>query len=397
MIQQLWTACKQGMEIEDTIRTYFNQGFSNPEILGLLVSVHNYTIGMRTLKRWLKRMGLKRAKWNSESPLEEIVGAIFQEIEGSVGSFSGYRDMLMRLRVKHKLSVRRDTVMVAMREIDPEGVSLRRRHRLKRRRYTTPGPNFLWHIDGWDKLKPYGFCVHGCTDGFSRKILWLEVASTNKNPAVCLTFFLETVSQLKGVPKMVRMDKGTENVLMADIQTLLRMLNSDAANETCVIMGKSSANQRIEAYWSKLRRGGGGWWMNYFKDLRDSGIFDDTDPVQCECLRFCFMPVLRKELAQIAQMWNTKNIHVGKNSELNGGKPDIMFLLPEAYGAKNNLVSVNEEEVVNCKQIYAQQAPDYSPEFAEIIQLLNISMEAPADTQQALDKFKRITQLLKHV
>ena len=27
------------------------------------------------------------------------------------------------------------------------------------------GPNFLWHCDGYDKLKPYGLCIHGCIDG----------------------------------------------------------------------------------------------------------------------------------------------------------------------------------------------------------------------------------------
>ena len=33
----------------------------------------------------------------------------------------------------------------------------------------------MWHIDGWDKLKPYGFAVHGAMDGYSRKLLWLKV------------------------------------------------------------------------------------------------------------------------------------------------------------------------------------------------------------------------------
>ena len=27
------------------------------------------------------------------------------------------------------------------------------------------GPNFLGHIDGYDKLKAYGFAIHGCIDG----------------------------------------------------------------------------------------------------------------------------------------------------------------------------------------------------------------------------------------
>ena len=79
------------------------------------------------------------------------------EMERSVDSFVGYREMTKRLRKKHNLVVRRDTIMRAMRVIDPDGVNARKRRRLKRHQYNTPGPNFLCHIDGWDKLKPYGF------------------------------------------------------------------------------------------------------------------------------------------------------------------------------------------------------------------------------------------------
>ena len=27
------------------------------------------------------------------------------------------------------------------------------------------GPDFVWHMDGYDKLKPFGFCIHECIDG----------------------------------------------------------------------------------------------------------------------------------------------------------------------------------------------------------------------------------------
>ena len=35
----------------------------------------------------------------------------------------------------------------------------------------------LFHI-GYDKLKPYGFPIHGAIDGYSRKILLLELSPT---------------------------------------------------------------------------------------------------------------------------------------------------------------------------------------------------------------------------
>ena len=70
--------------------------------------------------------------------------------------------------------------MKILKHINPEDSMLRKRHRLQRRVYHNKinncvhylhflfckqGPNYLWHIDGYDKWKPYGFAIHGCIDG----------------------------------------------------------------------------------------------------------------------------------------------------------------------------------------------------------------------------------------
>ena len=60
------------------------------------------------------------------------------------------------------------SVRLDRRFIDENAVNLRKRRRLRRRSYANPGTNFRWHIDGYDKLKPYGFPIHGAIDGFSR-------------------------------------------------------------------------------------------------------------------------------------------------------------------------------------------------------------------------------------
>lgn len=70
------------------------------------------------------------------------------------------------------------------------------------------GPNYCWHIDGYDKLKPYGFPVHACIGGFSRNVLWLKVIGSNNNPVV-------VVRENGGCPTKVRSDCGTENGLLA--------------------------------------------------------------------------------------------------------------------------------------------------------------------------------------
>ena len=46
---------------------------------------------------------------------------------------------------------------------------------LRRRKYISSGPSAVWHADGYGKLKPYGFPIHGAIDGFSRRVLWLNI------------------------------------------------------------------------------------------------------------------------------------------------------------------------------------------------------------------------------
>ena len=59
----------------------------------------------------------------------------------------------------------RHAVSTVQQQIDPEGVEMRRRHQFSRRTYINKGPNFLIHLDGYDKLKRYGFPIHGAICG----------------------------------------------------------------------------------------------------------------------------------------------------------------------------------------------------------------------------------------
>ena len=58
-------------------------------------------------------------------------------------------------------------------------------------------PNALWHMDGYDKLKPYGIAINGCKDGFSRYVLWMEAFTTNSDPKLA-SYFTKTVSSIGG-------------------------------------------------------------------------------------------------------------------------------------------------------------------------------------------------------
>ncbi|KAJ7371568.1 hypothetical protein OS493_024243 [Desmophyllum pertusum] len=147
----------------ELISQYFKQGYSNLEILEFL-KLHGVSISLSTLKRRLTSLGLSRRIFVSD---DELRNAIEKEL-GKSGCFVGYRKMWARLR-KKGIMVKRARVMTMLRELDPDGVESRRKKRLRRRAYHTKGPNFIWHTDGHDKLKPYGFSVHGCIDGFFEK------------------------------------------------------------------------------------------------------------------------------------------------------------------------------------------------------------------------------------
>ena len=84
--------------------------------------------------------------------------AVEEELRGS-GSNIGYRQMTQRLVNDYRLVVVRETVRELIKILDPEGVELRGRSSLKRRQYMTKGRNYLWHINGYDKFKSFGFCI----------------------------------------------------------------------------------------------------------------------------------------------------------------------------------------------------------------------------------------------
>ena len=80
--------------------------------------------------------------------------------------------------------MRRSTVMKILREEDPAGTLLRKSRYIKRWVYTCDDPNNSWDADGNDKLKPYGLPIHGCLDGFLKKVLCVKVTRSNNNSVV---------------------------------------------------------------------------------------------------------------------------------------------------------------------------------------------------------------------
>ena len=147
--------------------------------------------GSSIIYYWFWESGIYFRRYR-KSNITEVTQAILQNFSGSSKSF-GYRLMHQKLCVDGFID-NRETVRVLLKVLDADGVELRSPHRLARRVYFSVGPNYLWHMDRYDKIKPYGFEIYDAIDGFSRKILWLRVSTSNNNPKVIASSYMDCIS-----------------------------------------------------------------------------------------------------------------------------------------------------------------------------------------------------------
>ncbi|KAK7893049.1 hypothetical protein WMY93_022201 [Mugilogobius chulae] len=234
--------------------------------------------------------GLTRPTQN-QTDLEELVSFVEEVLSGS-GRLHGYR-WLHHRAIQRGYVVSQETVRILLGLLDPNGVEMRRRRRLRRRQYTVRGPNALWHLDSYDKLKPYGIAINGCIDGFSRHIMWMEAYVTNSDPKVIADYYINTVTRVGGCPQRLRADPGTENAHVRDMQRFLRRNHTDLyAGDQSFIHGCSTANQRIESWWGILRRQCLQHWMDIFHTLKENGDFTG-DFVDKNLAQFCFLNIIQ--------------------------------------------------------------------------------------------------------
>ena len=149
------------MLMKDLIDKHIHEGFRYKEIIALLKNCHGIKVSLCALYRFLRRVNSYSK--GKQSVLLDIVAFIQHELESS-SSCTGYRAMHQRC-IKNGLMVSRVIVAQIMKHHDPI-VNSRRRGTLRRRFFYSRGPNWVWYLDGYDKLKPYDFEIHGCMHGW---------------------------------------------------------------------------------------------------------------------------------------------------------------------------------------------------------------------------------------
>ena len=188
-----------------------------------------------------------------------------------------------------------------------------------RRIYCSNGPNDVCHYDGYDKIKQYGFPIHGVVDGFSRNILWLKVVRSNNNPIAPAAF----------CPNLLKTDYGSENGDIAAVHFFLTESN---------LSHRYGASHALSA-----------WVIDYFKQLVHDGIFVPGNIVHMECTWFVYADFLQRKLDEVKNEWNLYTIRYTKGCQVSG-VPNHLYYLPESKGYVPKGHQLSETDIVNVLQ-----------------------------------------------
>lgn len=93
----------------------------------------------------------------------------------------------------------------------------KRRSKAYRRRggWTCHGPNFMWSIDGYMKLKEFGIEVYAGIDAYSRHIMWFFCGISATTARTVLAQYVQMVREYEYLPLIMRADRGKETSLIA--------------------------------------------------------------------------------------------------------------------------------------------------------------------------------------
>ena len=187
---QKWNINRQTPEaVVSFIDTEFHTTLHGNTTIARHLVERGFSISARQVRRIRTANGWKHRTRNSEERQQnwsETFNRVGQALtEGTVRPYG--REMLQsNLRHQQGYRARGDDVQNVLKLQDPTGTETRkpgtkRKHRLE---YIIPGPNYLWSIDGHDKLPNYDIEIYGAIDAYSRRILWFYVGNPTARSSV---------------------------------------------------------------------------------------------------------------------------------------------------------------------------------------------------------------------
>jgi hypothetical protein len=237
---------------------FFEVGLDDQEML-IALKDEGYQLGKYALVRLRFELNLRRSLRTEEQRRQAdttIRQLIAEEMEKGVIDGYGCKYLYTHFRQQGFIAAR-DRLFKIYRSLNFEAVERRKRD-LQRRRgeYIVPGPDWIWSVDGYNKLKPYGIEIYACIDAYARYIVWIYVGISNATAVSCVRQYLDAIECQQRQPRYIRSDRGTETVMLANAHYQLQQNQQPSLDfSDCYIYGTSTANQRIEAWWQQMSRG----------------------------------------------------------------------------------------------------------------------------------------------
>jgi hypothetical protein len=319
-------------------------------------------VSATTLRRHFQAVGFVPSEIHGFDVVAEALQDLLSNVEMRVVGVPFAQALLWSER---GISARAADVHRALKRHDPAGHRKRTKEAAKTQYvYNVAGPRSCYHCDAHEKLaKIWGFWVHLCIDGYSRRLIYLSV-KTDK--------FAETVRKIyheaceaNGWPARCRWDKGSENAGAIAEQLAHHAAKGGDSWRGCALTGRSSQNCRAEYIWNFFKRHVSQPYRElFFKMMRELRILDPNEPTDLFVLQAVFLRRIQAATDRFRRMWNSHKIR-GKRTVRGhgGGIPDELWLDAmeervlcddEAYGRHQGLISAAGVDDETCTYAVAE-------------------------------------------
>ena len=141
------------------------------------------------------------------------------------------------------------------------------------------------------------------------------------------------------------------------------------------------------------------WWRDFFSDLSAMDMIDKSLPIIQDCLRYCFIHLIRNDLDEFTKRLNTHLIAESKGAIVPNGRPNCLYHLPHLYHTESFSKQVDFDTLEQFDHLNAEMRDDTSEEFDELADLIltqnHMSTDKRDTPAKALDLYVFLLQKIE--